>query len=342
MPPRRSRRWTTCRWRCAPARAPRSSAPAARANQRCCASSPASRPPSAVPSRSTDGMWPRWPPNAGVSAWSSNGRCCSRTSRCSTTSRSRTEWPGCRAPGRVSAPQSTSRRCAWVDTVAVASKSSPAARNSAWPSPGRSPRSRRCCCSTSPSAPSTRRCAPTCTTSSRRCAERSRRPSSSSRTTATRRRGWPTASRSWRTGDCCTRARSPRPTVARGPSARHSSWAGATPSRGRSATACTSALSEKYPCPTRSTVPRPSSSGRRTSGSTPPREVRHLSGHPAPSRRSGRSARAERSASVPRVCSCTPRCRRRPDCVRARTSRCRCRTPSSTRAELIGAEPVTE
>ena len=40
--------------------------------------------------------------------------------------------------------------------------SSPAASGSAWRSPARSPSSRRCCCSTSRSAPSTRASAPSC------------------------------------------------------------------------------------------------------------------------------------------------------------------------------------
>ena len=51
--------------------------------------------------------------------------------------------------------------------------SSPAASASAWPWPGRWRWSRRCCCSTSPSAPSTprsaRTCAPGCAASTRRC-----------------------------------------------------------------------------------------------------------------------------------------------------------------------------
>ena len=51
--------------------------------------------------------------------------------------------------------------------------SSPAASASAWPWPGRWRSSRRCCCSTSPSARSTprsaRTCAPGCAASTRRC-----------------------------------------------------------------------------------------------------------------------------------------------------------------------------
>ena len=79
---------------------------------------------------------------------------------------------------------------------ALSARSSPAASASAWRWPARSPSSRACCCSTSPSARSTRRCARSCAAGCARSTTRPATPPSSSPTTRKRRWSSPTASSS--------------------------------------------------------------------------------------------------------------------------------------------------
>jgi len=70
----------------------------------------------------------------------------------------------------------------------------PVVSSSGWPSPGRWPSSPGCCCSTSRSRPSTRRCASSFASRSGRCSNDCRRQPSSSHTTRRRRSRSPTGS----------------------------------------------------------------------------------------------------------------------------------------------------
>ena len=77
------------------------------------------------------------------------------------------------------APRRRSRRSGWAASATAGRTSSPAASGSAWRSRGRWSTGRRCCSSTSRSAPSTSSCAARCRSSSRRCSARSASPSCS-------------------------------------------------------------------------------------------------------------------------------------------------------------------
>ena len=90
--------------------------------------------------------------------------------------------------GDASASTSCSTSCSCRASATGTRRSSPAASGSAWRSPARSRPSRRCCCSTSRSARSTRACARSCASGCGGCTRRRTRRPCSSRTT--RRRRW--------------------------------------------------------------------------------------------------------------------------------------------------------
>ncbi len=178
----------------------RCSARRARARPRCCASSPGSSSP--TPARVLFGGedWPRAPVRERHVGFVFQHYALFRHMTRVRERRLRPARAAARARGPREAEirervQRTARPGAARRARATAiPRSSPAASASAWRWRARWPSSRACCCSTSPSARSTPRCARSCAAGCASCTTTSaRHHACSSPTTRKRRSSWPTA-----------------------------------------------------------------------------------------------------------------------------------------------------